>query len=213
MGWGVADSMNIPDAPDRGQPPASEPSMAALAKTVRSLRNWLIVLSVLVALVFIAAAAVVVASVGVASLGFLASGVSRDPITTGADADLVPGPPLANVASLPVNASGEGTIQGAPTGEATVYDTGGTFVLVLDPAPEGLPLRTTVNVGFDQSTKVYRSGQAIGDALTAMNAADGPHDADPSAAGTVIVRFHIKDGRAFADRLDLSDDYPSGIEP
>jgi hypothetical protein len=60
---------------------------------------------------------------------------------------------------------------------------------------------------------VYRNGQAIGDALTAMNAADGPYDADPSIAGTVIARFHIKDGRAFADRLDLSDDYPSGIAP
>jgi len=214
MGWGVTDSMNTPDAPDRGLPPVPEPSMAALAKSVRSLRNWLIVLSVLVALALAAtAAAVVVASVAVASLGFQASSVSQDQITTGADADLVPGPPLTNVASLPVDASGEGTIQGVPTGEATASDTGGTFELVLDPAPEGLSPRTTLHVGFDHSTKVYRNGQAIGDALTAMNAASGPYDADPSAAGSVIVRFHIKDGRAFADRLDLADDYPSGIEP
>jgi len=126
--------------------------------------------------------------------------------TSGVGTDAVPeGPPLTSVASLPVDASGEGTIQGAPTGEATIFDTRGSFVLVLDPAPAGLRPRTTVSVGFDSSTKVYRNGQALGDPRTAMNDEDGPADADPSAAGTVIVRFHIKDGRPFADRLDLSD--------
>ncbi len=123
------------------------------------------------------------------------------------------GPALASVASLPVDASGEGTIQGAPTGAASSDDAQGAFVLVLLPPPAGLPPRTTVHVEFDHSTKVYRGNRAVGDPLTAMNSADGPNDADPTAAGTVAVRFHIKDGRVFADRLDLSDEFPRGSEP
>lgn len=123
------------------------------------------------------------------------------------------GPQLRNVASLPVDASGEGTLQGAPTGEAGSDDDGGSFVLVLDPAPAGLPDRTTLRVVFDHSTKVYRGANVQGDPLEAMNADDGPSDADPSAAGTVVVRFHIKDGRVFADRLDLSDESPPSSEP
>jgi hypothetical protein len=212
----VTDSTSTPDAPDGGRPTVvGQPSTADLAQSVQALRNWLVVLTVLMALVFVmAAVAVVVASVGVASSWMLPSSTRLDGLGTGAGADAVPdGPPLTSVASLPVDASGVGTIQGAPTGEATTYDDRGTFVLVLDPAPAGLPPRTTLHVAFDHSTKVYRNGQALGDPLTAMSGLDGPVDADPSAAGTVIVRFHIKDGRAFADRLDLSDDYPPGIKP
>jgi hypothetical protein len=210
----VTDSTSTPDAPEGGRPtPLELTSTADLAKSVRALRNWLIVLSVLMALVFVVAAvAVVMASVGVASSWMLPSGTSLDDLATGADA-VQDGPPLNSVASLPVDASGAGTIQGVPTGEAAAYDDGGTFELVLYPAPAGLPARTTLHVGFDHSTKVFRNGQALGDPLTAMNSESGPADADPSAAGTVIVRFHIKDGRAFADRLDLSDESPPGIEP
>jgi hypothetical protein len=123
------------------------------------------------------------------------------------------GPALSNAASLPVDATGQGTIQGAPTGEATTDETRGDFTLVLAPAPAGLAPRTTVEVGFDRSTKVYRNGQYVGDAFTALNSDGGHVDADPTSAGTVVVRFHVKDGRPFADRLDLSDDYPAGIEP
>lgn len=158
------------------------------------------------------AGCVVVVPVSVPSRGLSSVSSSVDTTDTRAGA-LSEGPQLTNVASLPVDASGEGTIQGAPTGEATTYETWGTFVLVLDPAPPGLPPRTTVSVGFDHSTKVYRGGQALSDALTAMNESGGPADSDPSAAGTVTVRFHIKDGRPFADRLDLSDQSPPGIEP
>jgi hypothetical protein len=134
--------------------------------------------------------------------------------TSDAGTDTVPkGPPLSNVASLPVDASGQGTIQGAPTGEATADDARGTFVLVLDPAPSGLKPLTTVHVAFDHSTKVYRGNQLLGDPLEALNSEGGRHDADPTAVGTVVVRFHIVAGRPFADRLDLSDDSPPGIEP
>ena len=86
-------------------------------------------------------------------------------------------------------------------------------MLLLDPAPAGLPARTTVDVAFDHSTKVYSGTRLLGDPVTAMNAEGGPAGADPSAAGTVVVRFHVKDGRVFADRLDLSDEIPPGSEP
>ncbi len=212
----MTDSTSTPDAPDGGNPAViGQPSTADLAKSVQELRNWLIVLTVLVSLVFmLAAVAVVVASVGVASSWMLRSSTSLDSLASGTGDDEVDaGPPLTNVGSLPVDASGKGTIQGAPTGDATTYDGWGTFELVLDPAPAGLPPRTTLHVGFDHLTKVYRNGEELGDPLTAMNSEDVPSDADPSNAGSVIVRFHIQGGRAFADRLDLSDEYPPGIEP
>lgn len=123
------------------------------------------------------------------------------------------GPPLGSVADLPVDASGTGTIQGAPTGKATTHGDRGSFVLVLEPAPAGLPARTTLSVAFDRSTKVYRDAQLLGDPLDAMNSEGGTFDADPTAAGSVVVQFRIKDGRVFADRLDLSDEFPPGIVP
>lgn len=123
------------------------------------------------------------------------------------------GPRLNSVASLPVNAAGVGTIQGTPTGEATYEDDRGSFVLVLYPAPAGLPARTTLDVAFDRSTKVFRGTHMAGDPLTAASTEHGTADADPSAAGTVVVQFRIKNGRVFADRLDLSDETPPGCEP
>jgi len=212
----VTDSTSTPDAPDSANPTGfGSPTTTELAKSVRALRTWLIVLTAVVALVFmVATAAVVVASVGVASSGWFPLGSGLDGPEMGFGSGAVPeGPPLTNVASLPVDAAGEGTIQGAPTGEAMTGEAMGTFKLVLEPAPAGLPPRTTLHVGFDRSTKVYRNGQELDDPLTAMNSEEGSFDADPTAAGTVIVRFHIKDGRAFADRLDLSDEFPPGFEP
>ena len=130
-----------------------------------------------------------------------------DPLGAGEPA--VPtGPGLSSVASLPVDASGEGTISGVPTGEGDSSPARGTFELVLVPAPPGLAPRTTVHVGLDHSTKAYRNGEDLGDPLAAMDSDNDPMDADPTGAGTVTVRFHIKDGRVFADRLDLSDDSP-----
>jgi hypothetical protein len=122
------------------------------------------------------------------------------------------GPALSNVASLPVDASGEGTLTGQPTGEADAGESDGSFVLVLDPAPLGLPARTTVNVGFDKTTKVYRGGKLVGDPLSAMNQ-DSSSDADPSSAGSATVRFHVVSGRIFAERIDLSDDFSSDDLP
>jgi hypothetical protein len=204
------DSMGTPDAPDGGHPTGVEPqSSADLARSVDVLRKWLIALSVLSVLTFMAAAvAIVIASVGLVSAGILSAGILPGGIEADADPVAVKkGPPLGSVASLPVDASGEGTIQGAPTGEATSNKTRATFVLVLDPAPAGLPPRTTLNVAFDRTTKVYRDGQALGDPLAALDGEDGPSEADPTAASTVKVRFHIKDGRVFADRLDLSNEW------
>jgi len=144
------------------------------------------------------------------SVGVIGSGVDGVSELFGEDVSqegevAVPdGPRLSSVASLPVDASGEGTIQGTPTGEATNDESSGSFVLVLDPAPSGLPARTTLDVTFDHSTKVYSDGEPLGDPVTAMNTEGNTGDADPSAAGTVVVRFHVKNGSVFADRLDLS---------
>jgi hypothetical protein len=159
-----------------------------------------------------------VALVAILSLAAIGAGIARIPGLAGSvsglptlvpglpsDAAVKAGPRLGSVASLPVDPSGEGTIQGAPTGEATNDDNGGSFVLVLDPAPAGLPARTTLDVAFDHSTKVYSGGRQLDDPVTAMDADPGPDTADPSAARTVVVRFHIKNGEVFADRLDLSD--------
>jgi len=123
------------------------------------------------------------------------------------------GPRLPNVASLPVDASGIGTIQGSPTGAAEFDRTSGTFGLVLDPVPAGLPPRTTVDVAIDQSTKAYRDGQAIDNPVKAMSGNDGDHEADPTAAATVKVRFHIDNGSVLAERLDLSDVFPADVAP
>ncbi len=117
------------------------------------------------------------------------------------------GPRLRSVTSLPVNASGVGTLRGSPTGEATCDERDGKFVLVLDPAPSGLPDRTTLDVAFDRSTKVYGDGELLGDPLTAMNSDEAPGDADPTAAGSVVVTFRIKNGAVFADRIDLSEEF------
>ncbi len=123
------------------------------------------------------------------------------------------GPRLSSVASLPVDASGIGTIQGAPTGEAVFDRTGGTFGLVLDPVPAGLPARTTVDVAIDHSTKAYRDGRVIGDPVESMNNDGGDHKADPTAAATVKVRFHVDNGALLAERLDLSDVFPADVVP
>jgi len=143
--------------------------------------------------------------------GLAMSGVGLFSMIPG-EAAVPEGPRLRSVRSLPVSESGVGTIQGVPTGKATTYDNDGSFVLVLDPAPAGLPSRTTLDVTFDHTTKVYRDGRLLGNALEAMGAHDGPVEADPTAAGTVVARFRIKDGRVFAHRLDLSDEFPPGIE-
>jgi hypothetical protein len=119
---------------------------------------------------------------------------------------------LQSVDKLPVDASGKGTIQGAPTGEAFSGDSEGSFVLALRPAPGGLADGTTVHVVFGHTTRVFRDGLAQGDPLEAMNSEDGGMDADPSAAGTAVVRFHIDDGRVIADSVELSDESPPGIE-
>jgi len=121
-------------------------------------------------------------------------------------------PKLSNVASLPTDASGNGTIQGIPTGEATTDNNKGSFVLVLDPVPAGLPARTTVNVHFGYSTRVYYGTRLVGDPLTGINAMPGPSDADPTDAAAVLVHFHIKNGEIFADRLDLSNTFPPNFK-
>jgi len=176
------------------------------------LRNWLLVLTVFMAFVLVAAAcAVVVAFTGVFWLGAPPFGASSD---SWIGAEAVPtGPELESVASLPIDASGEGTIEGLPTGAATITEDLGTFELVLDPAPSGLPSRTTLDVEIDHSTKVYRDGRDMGDPLAAMSGDNGPFDADPSAAATAVVRFRIEDGRVFAVRLDLSDNWSGDLEP
>lgn len=205
----MTDTTSTPDAPDAGYPMAVEPpSPADLAESVQALRNWLIVLTVLLALVSVAAVgAIVMASISFSTVGGLSAFMGPDGFPVGAGSGVVQkGPALSSVESLPLDASGEGTIQGVPTGEAVYDDAEATFVLVLDPAPAGLPPRTTLNVALDHTTKVYRSGQARGDALAALNSEGGPSEADPTAVlGTVTVRFHIKDGRVFADRIDLSN--------
>lgn len=150
----------------------------------------------------------VVLSVAVIGSGF--DGVSglfgRDEVQEG-DPAVPEGPRLSNVASLPVDAAGLGTIRGIPTGEATSGESNGSFVMVLDPAPAGLPARTTLDVRFDRSTKAYSDGELLGDPLAAMDAeGSNPSDADPSAADTVVVRFHVSNGSVFADRLDLTSD-------
>jgi len=115
------------------------------------------------------------------------------------------GPRLSSVTSLPVNTSGEGTIRGIPTGAATSYGNKGSFVLVLDPAPAGLPARTTLSVYFDHSTKAYSGTRLLGDPLAGMDTMPGPNEADPTGAVAVTVHFHIKNGQVFAERLDLSN--------
>jgi len=106
-----------------------------------------------------------------------------------------------------------GTIQGIPTGAAQHDRVSGTFELVLDPAPVGLPPRTMVDVAIDQSTESYRDGQAIGNSLESMNYDNSGDKADPTNAATVRVRFRIDDGVALAERLDLTDVYPADIAP
>ncbi len=123
------------------------------------------------------------------------------------------GPRLSNVASLPVDVSGKGTIQGTPTGEAVFDRTSGSFGLVLDPAPTGLPARTTVDVAIDRSTKAYRDGRPIGDPVESMGDDAGGHKADPSMAATVKVRYSIDNGVVLAERLDLSDVFPADVAP
>jgi hypothetical protein len=118
------------------------------------------------------------------------------------------GPALSNVASLPVDSNGAGTLQGIPTGEAWSDDTGARFEVVLDPAPAGVADRSTVSVAFDHTTQAYRGGIRIGDPFTALETEHGNRDVNPTSAGMVTVQFHIKNGRPFADRLDLSDDQP-----
>ena len=114
------------------------------------------------------------------------------------------GPRLNSVTDLPADTAGRGTIQGTPTGAATSDNNGASFILMLDPAPAGLPARTTLGIYFDHSTKAYRGTRLLSDdPLTGMNAMPGPNDADPTAAGSVTVHFHIKNGKVFADRLDL----------
>jgi hypothetical protein len=122
------------------------------------------------------------------------------------DGDVPEGPRLESVSSLPMNASGVGTITGYPTGDMSSRHAEGSFVVVLDPAPAGLPDRTTLDVVFNHSTTVYRDGREQGDPLEAINSDDGPWDADPTDADTVVVRFHVKDGDVFADRIDLSNE-------
>lgn len=121
-------------------------------------------------------------------------------------------PRLSSASSLPVDASGMGTIQGIPTGAASVDRVSGTFELVLDPAPVGLPPRTMVDVAVDQSTASYRDGQAIGNTLESMNH-QSDYKADPTSAATVRVRFRIDNGVALAQRLDLTNVYPADIAP
>ncbi|MCL2882403.1 MAG: hypothetical protein FWF45_05900 [Coriobacteriia bacterium] len=123
------------------------------------------------------------------------------------------GPRLSSVALLPVNASGEGTIQGMPTGAASCDESEGSFVLVLDPAPADLPAKTTLNVYFNYSTKSYSGTRLLGDPLTAMNALSGSNDADPTDVAAVRVHFHIKGGKVFANRLDLSNEFPPNFKP
>ncbi len=124
------------------------------------------------------------------------------------------GSPLSSVASLPVDALGAGTLTGAPTGEAEMDDSSGSFVLVLAPAPAGIKDGTTVTIEVDRSTKAYRGSTAseLGNPLEAMNSDDWDSDADPSAAGTVVVRYHLSGGKVRADRLELSDESPPGFE-
>lgn len=182
--------------------------MAELARSVDAIRRWLIALSVLSVLTLMAAAvAITMASIGLASSGIFSAGMVPDSFVEDSGPGAVKkGPPLGSVAKLPVDGSGVGTIHGVPTGEATSDDALATFVLVLDPAPTGLPPRTTVDVAFDRTTKVYRDGQAMGDPLAALSGRGGPHDADPTTASSVTVQFRIKDGRVSADRLDLSNE-------
>ncbi|PKQ15557.1 MAG: hypothetical protein CVT67_09060 [Actinobacteria bacterium HGW-Actinobacteria-7] len=146
-------------------------------------------------------------------LGALLYRFSPDAASSG-DKVIRQGSPLGSVASLPVDASGVGTLTGAPTGEAMMDDNSGSFVLALVPAPAGIRDGTTVDVAIDRSTKAYRGriGGPLGNPLEAMNGEDGPSDADPSAAGTVVVRFHLEEGKVLADRLELSDDSPAGFE-
>ena len=118
------------------------------------------------------------------------------------------GPALSNISSLPVGVDGEGVLQGFPTGEAWSDENAARFEIALDPAPSGIADRSTVMVAFDHTTQIYRSGTRLGDPLTALNSENGSHDADPTSAGKVTVRFHIKDGRPFADRIELTDEFP-----
>lgn len=122
------------------------------------------------------------------------------------------GPVLGDPHRLPVDPSGEGTITGAPTGEADTNQATGSFVVVLSPAPTGLPDRSTVHVSIDKSSKVYRGGDYVGDALDALNS-ESSSAADPTAAGTVTVRFTIRDGQPYAERIDVSQEYPAGLGP
>ena len=126
---------------------------------------------------------------------------------TGDDPFAEEGPRLTSVAKLPVDASGRGTVTGTPTGEMEVDDRDGSFVIVLDDAPEGVPKRSTLDVTFNHSTKVYRDDRDLGDPVVATNDESESLDADPSDADTVVVRFHIEGGGVVADRLDLSDDF------
>ncbi|TLN25452.1 hypothetical protein FDZ71_01270 [bacterium] len=207
----MADSTGTPVTPDGEHlAPSEAPSLSDLARSVRGLRTWLIVLTVLTALPLMLTAALYVADLVGAALWWIPPFGTISERYDGVDA-VRRGPALESVGSLPVDESGAGTFQGAPTGAATSTDDLGTFELVLHPAPAGLPPRTTLEVTFDHSTKVYRGGRDVGDPLDAMNG--GAFDADPSAAGTVKVAFHIKDGTVLADRLDLSDDYPPGVGP
>ena len=89
----------------------------------------------------------------------------------------------------------------------------GTFGLVLDPVPPGLPARTTVDVAMDRSTSAFRDGKEIGNPVESMSDGGGDHKADPTTAATVKVRFRIDNGVVLAERLDLSDLFPADVAP
>lgn len=123
------------------------------------------------------------------------------------------GPRLSNAASLTVDASGTGTIQGTSTGQAVFDQATGTFELVLDPVPPGLPARTTIDVAMDRLTTAFRDGREIGNPVESMSDDGGDHRADPTIAATVKVRFRIDNGVVLAERLDLSDEFPADLVP
>lgn len=158
---------------------------------------------------YLAAGAIIYAAIfvviGVPTMLFDSFGPDSGYSETG---ELPAGPQLSQVASLPVESTGTGSIQGAPTGATGPS----SFVLALGPAPPGVEEWTRVEVFVDDSTVTYRDGKKQDSPIEALSG-DGDMEADPSAAGSVVVRFHIEDGEVRADQLDLSDELPPGYLP
>ena len=115
------------------------------------------------------------------------------------------GPALTDVTKLPLDSAGKGTIVGVAPGEAEVSGPdgprAGSFQLILAPAPNGVPIRSEVQVHLDPSTRYFVDGVDEGRALDGLG--EGPDKPDPAYNSMqMIVTFHIRDDQIWADTIN-----------